>query len=247
MNNKLFFGKNDLRYLYFRFKDSSLYSISIILATITICFMLIASIIIPLANNYFSLRSEVIAKREQIRVVNENIEFMKNLNKDELEDQLAIVTSAVPAQKDFGGIIDALSDSSAKSGASVNDYKFVIGEIASGSARKVGEKKTVSQTIDMTISLEGNTLKVRNFLKELSEKSPLVEVFEIDGSSEYTLVKLKFHYKPYPVITIKADEAIAAVSPKKREVIEKLSKWKSTPIFNVEDLPTSSSSAVPLF
>ncbi len=247
MNSKVFFGRNDIRYLYYRFKDSGLYSVSIIIITIAVCFILIASIIIPLANNYFSLRGEVISKREQIRIVNENIEFMKNLNKVELADQLAIATSAVPAQKEFGGIIYALADSAAKSGVSVNDYQFSVGEITSGSVIAGLVKGDNSQTIDMTITLEGSAVRVRNFLKEINEKSPLVEVYEVDKSTGSTLVKLKFHYKPFPEITIKGDEMIKLISQEKKAVIEKISSWKTSPVFEVESLPTSSSSAIPLF
>ncbi|HVF69835.1 MAG TPA: hypothetical protein VNA13_04715 [Xanthomonadales bacterium] len=246
MNNKIFFGKNDLRYFYFRYRDSSYYSMSVIILTISVCLVLIISVIIPLANNYFSVRNEVIAQREKIRIINENINFMRNINRDQLSAQLGLATRALPSEKDFGGILNALADSSIKSGVTVNDFKFVVGEIASKSAEVKNAAMSSSSSIDMVIILNGSTEGVSNFLKEINEKLPLAQVHEIVSTPEATTVNLKFYFKPYTEIAFKDDVLIRPLSPTKKDVLEKMAAWDTTQILD-ESNNFSSSSAVPLF
>src|SRR5688572_15699003 len=96
MNKKVFFGQNDLRFLYYRYKDSVYYSLSIFIVTIFVCIMLLVNIIFPQAGKYFSIRNEVISQREKISIINENINFIASIDKAELDSQLRIASRALP-------------------------------------------------------------------------------------------------------------------------------------------------------
>src|SRR3989344_9386493 len=120
MSKRVFFGQSDLRFYYFRYRDSKYYSLSIFLLTIIVCIILLINVIVHQFNNYLSIRQEVIAKKTAIKLINENINFMNNLDKSKLNSQLGTVTRALPVEKDFEGILNALSDSSIRSGVTLS-------------------------------------------------------------------------------------------------------------------------------
>jgi len=237
MSKRVFFGQNDLRFLYFRYKDSNYYSISVIVLIIVVCVILVFMVIIPQAENYFSIRREVVALRSKISVLNENINFMNNIDKSVLNSQLNVTTQALPAEKDFAGINNALTASAIRSGVTIDDFVFNIGKESSAKSQS---------SVSLVIKVNGTIDRVKRFLKEISEKLPISEVSSIESSSNSTNVTLAFHYQSFPKIVFKEDEPITPLTDPKKALIQQLSSWQTgsnLPGF----VPSGSSSAVPLF
>jgi hypothetical protein len=270
MKKRVFFGQNDIRYFYYRYKDSRYYAISIFALTITVCIMLLFGVIIPQIEKYLSIRTEVIAMREKISLINQNISFMNTLDKGLLAKQLETVSLALPIEKDFAGILKALSDSSVRAGVTLADFNFSVGEVSSKSATKTnnnlsgslpsavpspnlqGDSPTLNNslsdttTIDFTVIVNGSVDRVNLFIKEIGEKLPISEVVSINNDNNTTTLNLKFHYKKYPDINYKEDDPIKPLSKEKAELIEELSSWRissSEEIF----MPIGTNSAAPLF
>src|ERR1700722_7297240 len=105
MSKEVWIGKKGFRYWYYKFRDSDFYPLTTVGLTIIVCFMLLIYWIIPELNNWFSIRNEVIAARSRIAVLQQNINFMNNLDKTTLNQQLQVSTQALPADKDFGDIL----------------------------------------------------------------------------------------------------------------------------------------------
>lgn len=248
MNKRVFFGQNDIRFFYFRYKDSKYYSLSIFFLIIIVCVILFINFLTPQFNKYLSIRQEVIDKRERIRIINENINFMNNLDKSKLNTQLKTATRALPAEKDFYGILNALSDSSIRSGATLSDFSFNVGEIASKSADTTDKKTPSDNTIAVTVSVKGNIERIRLFLKLINENLPLSEVISVgnERSNNLTTINLKFYYKQYPEITFKADSSINPLAEEKIRLIEKLALWQRSSAKDIV-IPVGTSSAAPLF
>lgn len=248
MKKRVFFGQNDLRFYYLRFKDSGYYSLSIIILTIFICIILLLSVVVPQVEKYFSIRNEVIAQREKIRIINENINFMNSLDKVALDSQLQTASRALPPEKDFVSILNAISDSAILSGVTIADYNFEVGEIASESAVVPGQVSQPESTIGINIQIDGGINGVKNFLKEMNEKLPLSEVESVDHSSTSTSVSIKFHYKTLPDISFAEDKPLGVISAEKKILLEKLALWQSKSL-NQEFLAPlgSESGSSPLF
>lgn len=247
MNTKIYFGKNDIRFFYYRFKDSKYYSLTIILSSIIVSILLIVNVIIPQIDRYFSVRGEVLDLQYKIKTIKENITLVSNLDKTELDSQLGIFTKSLPGEKDFSAVLNTLNDSALSSGVTLGDYKFAIGSIVMDTKTKGAGDQLVS-SVDMTIVVLGSVDKVRKFLKKLYERYPISEITAINYSLNLAAIDVKFYYKPYPNAVFKEDDPISNLTASDKQLFTKLSTWKSPAI--LPDLSTpvvGTSSSVPLF
>lgn len=239
MRKKVFFGQNDVRFLYYRYKDSDYYSWSLLLAALIVSAVLVMNVVIPLVRDNFSIRQEVQVLREKIRILNENINFMNNLDRTVLNSQVQTATRALPADKDYLSILSSLSEAAVLSGVSLDDFNF-------SNSKSLSEESKSS--VILTIVVNGDIEKVKDFLKQVNSKLPIAEVVNVENSQNSTTVSLEFFYKPYPKLSYKEDEQIRPLTDKDRELLQKLSGWQRSSNFEEFDSPEGSSSgAVPLF
>lgn len=246
MKKNIFFGHNDFRFFYYRYKDSNYYTISFFVTIILVSIILMNKIILPQIDNYFSIEREAAALNSQIKKINGNISFMNSLDKSTVDTQLKTVIQALPSENDFSGIIDAISETAIKSGVSIKDFSFQLNGNSAYSGN-INNKSESIVPIQLAIEIEGNVSTYKKFLKEILEKIPLAEVLSIEGNSAAIKISLQFYYKPFPKIVFKEDEPISAISNDNIGLIQKLSSWK-TDNFEQNIIDSSgTSSAVPLF
>lgn len=245
MSKEIFLKSNDLRLLYFRYKDSSYYTLFIIALVFFVCMLLFFQLIIPQVQNWFSIRNEVIATQARIDVINQNITFMSTIDKPLLENQVKITTSALPFEKDFGGILNALTDASVQAGISLDDYSFQVGNIASISGQQSNLAKDLS-SVKLKISVTGDINGINKFLKEINTKLPLSEVIDVDGEFSSTTVTLQFYQKQFPKIVFRDDKPLVMLPNKYNALLTELEAWMPV-VTSQEQQETASESAVPLF
>jgi hypothetical protein len=247
MNRKVYFGQNDIRLVYFRYKDSSYYSLSILLLVIIVCIFLLIYIIVPQIEKYFSIRNEVISQRVRIQTIKDNINFINNVDRSASDTQLKIVTSALPGDQDITGILNAISTTAVSSGVIIGDYKFELGNVqASGSNQSLGEDEKPF-SIDLLVVIQGDISRVKIFLTKLSQTLPLSEVTSIENKDNTTAVKIRFYYKDFPEISFKEDEPIESIDIERKQIVEKLSSWQFPEGSDGIIGPVGTNSATPLF
>lgn len=252
MNDDILLEKNSLRFLYYRYKDSPYFSLTIVGAIIVVCVILIIQIIIPQAQSWFSLRDEVLATRERIAVLRENQNFMNNLDRSLLESQLQVATQALPHEKNFDSILDAISVAALTAGVSLGDFSFQVGTIssASPSAQQAvpGADPNGLTNVDITLTVASNIDGTKRFLKEVKEKLPLSEVSHVEGSPQNTVVTLRFFQKALPQLSFDKAKPIVPVSDTNKQMLQQLSSWQGSSPTETTTAPIGSSSgAVPLF
>src|SRR5579872_1278457 len=137
MNSDTWIGKKGFRYYYYRFRDSEYYGLAIIAFTLLVSVILLFSIIIPEVTQWFSIRNEVVAAREQIATLQQNVSFVNNLNKNALNSQLLTVSHALPPEKNFGDILSTISNTAAVSNVSLSNYAFQVGNISSTKSKEI--------------------------------------------------------------------------------------------------------------
>lgn len=248
MSKEIFLKSNDFRLLYFRYKDTPYYSLLIISLVFMVCLILVFQLVVPQVQNWFSIRDEVIATQQRIDVINQNINFMSSLDKDEIEQQVKLTTTALPFEKDFGGILDAISDASGKAGVALKDYSFQVGNIASVSGKPNNLGKTVPSVsyIIITLEITGNMDGVVKFLDEINRKLPLSEVMDVDGEFNNTKITLEFYQKAFPKIVFKDDQPLVPLSKKEQQLLTDWESWLPVAEAQAPSFP-SSESALPLF
>lgn len=251
MSKEIFSKNTDIRLLYYRYKDTSYYTIFIISLVFFVCFILFFQVVLPQLQNWFSIRNEVLATRTRIDVINQNISFMNNLDKAQLSNQVTLTTSALPFEKDFTGILNALTDASLKAGVSLDDYSFQIGNIASisGQTRQSRQLRNATRgtsTVRVTISIGGSVTGVNNFLKEINKKLPLSEVIEVEGEFNQTSVTMEFYQKQFPQIVFQDDQPLVPLSGRQQSRLAEFESWLPE-VTSQEPQIISSESAIPLF
>lgn len=245
MNKEGWRGQNSVRFIYYTYKDSSYFSLLLVSITLLVVIFLIFQVIIPQFENWFSIRNEAIARQETIAVLNNNISFISNMSKTELEAKRQTVIQALPVEKDFARIINAVNVSAAKSEVSVDDFAFGLGSISSTSAT-LAKKLNEPDSIELTLSLKGGIDNIKNFLKEINSKLPLSQVVSVDTGESATTLTMLFYSKPFHAPNVRDDQPIAPISSVNTTLLNTLSKWKTDTDSSFENTPERSSST-PLF
>lgn len=236
-------GQNSARFLYFYYKDSPYYSWLFLSIIFSVSIILIFNVIIPQAQGWFSIRDEVLATRQRIAILNSNITFMSNLNKDQIDLRNQLALKALPLEKNFSDVIDAIVGSSIRSNVTVDDFDFSLGQIASFSAK---DKKGLQGEIDsvkVQLSLRGSIDGVKNFVKEMSDTFPLSEVDSVDTTSGETAIEIKFYTKDFKDFKIVYDQPVQPISAANSDVLNSLEK-KS--VVKTKSIPVKSDS-IPIF
>lgn len=238
---------SSLNVLYLRYKDTPYYSIGIIVLVFFVSIILFFQLVVPQISSWFSIRDEIIATRNRIDTINQNINFIDKMDKQELDNDVAITTSALPFEKGFGGMVNALTDASITSGVSLNDYSFEVGDVASVSGQVNNLAKDLS-TVKLTVTVTGSPNGVIIFLNEINKRVPLSEVTDVDGDNFTTTITLQFYQKQFPKIVFKDDQPFTAISQKEATLLETFSSWIPASRSDTGTSQDSSSSPnVPLF
>ena len=240
------FGENSLRILYFRYKDSIYFSLSVAALAIAVGIVLLFQVVIPQVQDWFSITNEVEATRQRLATINNNITLITTLNKETLNNQLAVSTEALPYEKDFGAIVNALSDAAITAGVSLDDYNFQPGNIASVSGRLIAPGQRDVSYIKVTVSIGGDAKQVQAFLQKIDETLPLSEVVAVSGDTQQTTVTLQFYQKQFPAITFRDDKPLVPLSVEDTTFVKQLSDWQPIGFGNITS-DTGTASGIPLF
>lgn len=230
------------RILYFRYKDTPWYSLSIVIFLLLISMVLIGRIIFPQMQNWLSIQEEVAAAKSRIAILKNNEQQLLGTNESILNTQLQTVTSALPVEKDFAGVIRAISAAGANSGVAFNDYSFIVGNLSTESAELIPETY-----LDISISIQGDIENVNKFMTEIYQKVPLVEILSINFSANTASMKLRFYYKVIPEkVPVNYDKPIGQIEGDKAKLMQTLKAWKdSLGTDIVGDVPVGTESASP--
>lgn len=245
MRKETWIGKKGMRYWYYKYRDSEYFSLGIMFSVVLACIFLIFQVIVPQVNSWFSIRDETIATSQRIAILQENINYMNNLDKGLLQSQLNTATNALPTVKDFGSILDIVADASVASGVSLNDYSFQVGDVASSSGGlDIDTKRKGLTSIKITVVAAGTIEKVKRFIQTLEKSLPVSEVVDIDGSGETLSISIQFYQKSVPDIKLEEDKPLTSLSAEQSNLLQQLAAWrKARPL---QSTPASSG-AMPLF
>jgi Tfp pilus assembly protein PilO len=238
-----------MRFYYYRYKDSSYYSILLFVVIFLVCLALFFNLIIPQFRNWFSIRGEVMATQERISVLKSNIQFMNAIDKSELNSELQIALTAIPSERDFMLILNSLSEAAVHSVISLDDFNFQVGDIDSSKNKTVDPTYQDLSVIRISLVAHGQFENIKRFVQEIGAKLPLSEIVTMNGSNGGVAITMQFYQKSLPKITMKDDEPLSDVPLTKKELLKKLSSWKpgTAAGFQPDIDNEGSSSGVPLF
>lgn len=221
---------------YYRYKDSVRFSLGVIGGIFLITASLILFIVFPQIQSWFSLQSEVNATKSRISILKSNQSLLTSTSDPVLSKQFDIVKSALPYEKDFVGILEAINTATVKSGVVLNDFSFQVGDLSTKSAQLLPQT-----AISIQLSLIGELTRIEEFLKEIYEKVPLAEVIKVSYTKGGSSISLIYFYKIAPTqIQLSYIQPIKSMNENHFLLLKTLEEWRAS---RQSIIPRSSQSA----
>lgn len=216
MNTKLSFDKGIIGTLYERYRE---YIAPI--ATLIVCTALIVGVVVPQIQEFVETQNRAKEIQREISVLKNNVQFLTSLNDSTLDSQIRIASSALPPEKDFAGILNAITAASARAGASLGDFSFAVGELSTKSAQV-----TPQPSIQVALTVNGGVLSTQRFIRELSKTMPLSEVLNAAISGNSSTLTTVFYYRVFPPIKFDGRTPFSGLSQNEEQLLNKLASWR---------------------
>lgn len=216
--NNLKLDQNTLRLLFYQYKNYLIPG-----SIIGACIFLFSFFIVPQVQNVFGIPDQEIVLKEKLSVLTKNIQLMAAIPQGDLDSQAKIVTQALPLEKDFAGIITALSVSANNAGVSLGDYGFQVGALSTSSTNLTIKKPFIEVTVELTGGITGT----KRFLEELTYKLPLSEIVSTQVGKNTASVKILFYYKPFTETQFSQDTLLQPLEEKEKELLLQIASWQA--------------------
>jgi hypothetical protein len=177
-------------------------------------------IIFPQFSTLLDNQRQAKLESAKLAVLKGNLNLLTTLNETETDSQLQTVSRAFPSEKAFGGILTAISAAANKTGVSLGDFQFQVGNITNPTI--VG---TAIPNLEIVLTVNGDITSVLKFVNELYKSVPLSEVTSIKIHNPTTEVTADFYYRPFPSLIVNEATPIQPVSPDGLTIINNISSW----------------------
>lgn len=229
---------NTLRLLYGHYK-SFVVPFLVIVLVIGVFIKVNVPAIYDLLKGYEDQKSARIALED----MRSNLNLLKRIDGSNLDSQFKIASKALPVNKDFDGVLNAISDASNTSRVALGGFKFMVGSLS----KDEGGKEL--PTLNLSVNLVGNVEDVDKFMDRLGKTLPLSEIVKISAKKDASILTIDFYYKPLKPSKPGESLHIGQISNKGLSLIGELSSFSipQTPGFDSGELPISTPSANPFF
>lgn len=209
---------SDIQKFYTRYKT---YIVPIV--TIVTCAFLFLLVVIPQIEDLFITKGLEVEYKEKNKILQANLAFLKNLDVQVLDSHVNLVSSGLPLDKDYVGVINAISLAANTSGIELQDYDFIVGSLSKS------ENTENKETLNVDLLVKGNLDMVKAFILQLEEMLPLMQVNSIEKTSgEAFLIKTNFYYMFSGDIHFDSFSPLTPLSAKDQSVLTKIAPWSLT-------------------
>lgn len=215
-SKKVNVDKEAVTTVYMHYKDNILP-----IAVIFVCILILFFVIVPEFKQFLVSQEQLKTETAKLQLLKNNYNFLSSLDETQLETDYNILTRALPSNKDFVGIMNAISISSQKTGVSVGDFDFSLGDIDRTNV------DAVYPTIKININLVGNPQLVAKFVTELYKTAPVSEVTTIKATGTVANLEIRFYYKPIPPLNISSEAPVVPYSQQTAALVKQISSWNN--------------------
>ena len=225
-------SKNGIKTIY---EDNKDYLVPLF---VTLCAVVLFIVIVfPQLLDFPSKKSQrdiEITRLNEIKLAKETIQ---KINTQKLDSDLKIAQSALPSEKNFEIILNAISSAASLSNSQISDYQYSDGMV------NLPDNGQESKRLDFELIIEGGVDQAVKFLDELNKTFPISEATKIDYSGGFSEISLVFYYNPF--VSGIASETILArpVTPEEQKALVEISKWNLNTLEQGFTFPISSTSS----
>lgn len=186
------------------------------------CLVLFFIIVMPQIQSVISVRDQEQAEKIKLEKLKNNYNLLNNLDEATLNSELTTLSSTLPSNKDFAGIISTISDKSLQAGVAIGDFSFSVGDVTNPTPNV-----TLFPSLQIILSITGSPQAVIDFIKLLYKSTPMAEVTNISASGNSATITIQFFYKSFPQGAISDETQIFPFSQKDQALITDISSWSS--------------------
>lgn len=192
------------------------------LSIIVACLILFVAIIIPQVNGIFTAGEKNKSDLDRLKIVKNNLNLLNNTSDETLDSYFHLVESALPNHKDFEGVLDAVSVASQRSGVTLGNYEFKVGDLS-----KI-EEEGKFPNLKLSLNITGSVRNVSNFMEELSKTLPLSEITEVNIGENFSNISVVFYYKASQAFTYNDSSSLTPISAKDISILNTLASFSGS-------------------
>lgn len=229
---KFNFDKNTFQLLYYRFRDFLL-PVGVILVSL----LLLNFVVLPQVGKLRELQGKVAEKKDTIAVLSANNKYLRSLDDTTLDNSLETLSQALPPDKDFISVIEAIEEAGIAANVAVSDFSFTVGDLSTASASLKPQL-----TLDTSLSVHGDFSDSKRFLETLMKSLPISEVKTVAFSKTDTTIQISFDYKPFSPFAFSDAAPIEKISASDEKIIAEVGTWNKNNGINSLIIPSSGAS-----
>lgn len=212
----------------------------------SLSWLIVASLIIiglalyfflPRLKEYQKIRKEIKTQETKITKLTQKLNDLNALSEKELQDNLNLAMSSLPAEKDFFQVIEGIKNIFGQEGILLSDFKFNVGDVSTASA-EAGKSKTKEQNFfTINLSFLGTEEKTQMAVSRLEKSLPLLSVESIKFLSEnasssgqfetyLNSMTLRSYFSPLPKNLGSVDSPLPKIGSEQKKQLEVLSQYE---------------------
>lgn len=236
MNKKTNIDINTVKLLYHNNRNYIL-PIVVILVSLFLFIKFIIPQMVALSETQELIKTE----NEKLEILRNNLNLLSNANEQTLDSQLAVTTEALPTNKDFAGILNAVSLAANRTGVFLGDFEFQVGDVS-----KDNPQIPLSPSLELVLTVRGGVKPTLNFINELYRSVPVSEVLTLEINDTVALLTTSFYYKTYPKTGFSYNVPLKPLSKRSLDTINEISSWNNPSNFEGPVTINASPSATPV-
>lgn len=209
----------DIKSLKFIFNKNKSYVVPVVIILVSI--ILFFQFVIPQFNALLEARKEALAASLKLETLKANLDVLNNINEQVLDSQLGILKLALPLDKDFIGILNSVYLTAQKTGVSLGNFSFKVGDLTQS------ENGNNFPVVNLSLPMNASVTAVNNFVETISKTVPLSEISLVKVGNASSMVNLSFYYKPLNASNYSQDTRISSISQKGLTLVDQLSQFEN--------------------
>lgn len=193
----------------------------------------VVSGVVPLARKTLAMTGSMKDLSRDIALLETTSSTLSGLDKETLSSTLALLASAVPADKEIGTILGTFDAVTSSLGLDVRDFSLSKpGSLASESAKKLSADESAigANSVSFSASVTGSPDQIREFLTTVSSVRRLFRLRSMDlsfsGGTVTAKVQMDAFYHPAPKAPGPGGTPVEAISDKEQAAIDKVSSLR---------------------
>lgn len=208
--------------LYYRKYKTALLPIAIFILALFI----VLRIALPQFSNIATTNEAIKQQEKETTIFKKTLSTLNTFNSSQVDSDLSTATLALPTSKNIVAIFSSLSNVSARTNTTIKSFSLKVGDLYSKKTSTTSAPPAQSPFLAVTVSVTSPTsTDLVKFSQEIQNSLPLAEVKMININEPNGTFEINFFYKPTNLSAISLNHNVAPLTPKEKQLIDKLSSW----------------------